>query len=188
MVHSQSGAYGLVVADQRPQLVKALVVVEGAGPPVHDIELRGAPDWFRDGPVSKPWGLTAVPITYAPPAAGPSELAFEQQEKADGADLARCWLQKSPARQLPNLQKVPISIVVGEASFYAPYGHCVVKFLEQAGVHPAPLFLGAMGIHGNGHMMMLEKNSDQVADVMEKWVRKVLSEKTAATPQRRAAR
>jgi hypothetical protein len=45
-----------------------------------------------------------------------------------------------------------------------------------------------MGIHGNGHMMMLEKNSDQIADVIEKWVRKALSEKTAGTPQRRASR
>jgi hypothetical protein len=45
-----------------------------------------------------------------------------------------------------------------------------------------------MGIHGNGHMMMLEKNSDQIADVIEKWVRKALAEKTAGTPQRRASR
>jgi hypothetical protein len=33
-----------------------------------------------------------------------------------------------------------------------------------------------------------EKNSDQIADVIEKWVRKALSEKTAGTPQRRASR
>ena len=41
-----------------------------------------------------------------------------------------------------------------------------------------------MGIHGNGHMMMLEKNSDQIADVMEKWVSKVVSEKAAAPASR----
>ena len=64
----------------------------------------------------------------------------------------------------------------------------MVKFLEQAGVHPTWLNLGAMGIHGNGHMIMLEKNSDQIADVIEKWVRKALAEKTAGTPQRRASR
>src|SRR5580704_9735451 len=92
------------------------------------------------------------------------------------ADLAKCWLQKAPARQLPNLQRMPISIVSGEASFYAAYGHCLVKYLEQAGVHPTFFNLGAMGIHGNGHMMMLEKNSDQIADVMEKWVRKSIAE------------
>jgi hypothetical protein len=45
-----------------------------------------------------------------------------------------------------------------------------------------------MGIHGNGHMMMLEKNSDQIADAIEKWLRKAVAEKSATTPLRRAAR
>jgi pimeloyl-ACP methyl ester carboxylesterase len=188
MTHSQSGAYGWEAVDQRPTMVKALIQAEPSAPPVHDLEFLGAPDWFRDGAPTRTWGLTSIPITYAPPAKDASELAFERQEKADSPDLARCWLQKEPARQLPNLQKLPIAIVTGEASFHGPYEHCVVKFLEQAGVHPTWLNLGAMGIHGNGHMMMLEKNSDQIADVIEKWVRKALSEKTAGTPQRRASR
>ena len=188
MTHSQSGAYGWEAVDQRPNMVKALVGVEPSAPPVHDIEFLGAPDWFRDGAATRSWGLTAIPITYAPPAASASELAFEQQDKADGPELAKCWLQKSPARQLPNLQKLPVAIVTGEASFHAPYEHCVVKYLEQAGVHPTWFNLGAMGIHGNGHMMMLEKNSDQIADVIEKWVRKAVAEKTAGTTQRRASR
>jgi pimeloyl-ACP methyl ester carboxylesterase len=188
MTHSQSGAYGWEAVDQRPGMVKALIQAEPSAPPVHDVEFLGAPEWFRDGARSRTWGLTAIPITYAPPAKDASELTFERQEQADGPDLARCWLQKEPARQLPNLQKLPIAIVTGEASFHGPYEHCVVKFLEQAGVHPTWLNLGAMGIHGNGHMMMLEKNSDQIADVIEKWVRKALAEKTAGTPQRRASR
>ena len=188
MTHSQSGAYSWEAVDQRPNLVKALVGVEPSAPPVHDIEFLGAPDWFRDGAATRSWGLTAIPITYAPPAASASELAFEQQDKADGPELAKCWLQKSPARQLPNLQKLPIAIVTGEASFHAPYEHCVVKYLEQAGVHPTWFNLGAVGIHGNGHMMMLEKNSDQIADVIEKWLRKAVAEKSAGTAQRRASR
>jgi pimeloyl-ACP methyl ester carboxylesterase len=188
MTHSQSGAYGWEAVDQRPNMVKALVGVGPSAPPVHDIEFLGAPDWFRDGAATRSWGLTAIPITYAPPAASASELAFEQQDKADAPDLAKCWLQKSPARQLPNLQKLPIAIVTGEASFHAPYEHCVVKYLEQAGVHTTWFNLGAMGIHGNGHMMMLEKNSDQIADVIEKWLRKAVAEKSAGTAQRRASR
>jgi len=188
MTHSQSGAYGWEAVDQRPNMVKALIQAEPSAPPLHDVEFLGAPEWFRDGPRTRTWGLTAIPITYAPPARDASELAFERQDKADGPDLARCWLQKEPARQLPNLGKLPIAIVTGEASFHGPYEHCVVKFLEQAGVRPTWLNLGAMGIHGNGHMMMLEKNSDQIADVIEKWLRKALAEKTAGTPQRRASR
>jgi pimeloyl-ACP methyl ester carboxylesterase len=189
MTHSQSGAYGWEAVDQRPNLVKALIQAEPSAPPVHDLDLVGAPDWFRDAAATRGWGLTTIPITYAPPASDASELAFEQQEKADGPELAKCWLQKAPARQLPNLQKLPIAIVTAEASFHAPYEHCVVKFLEQAGVHPTWLNLGTMGIHGNGHMMMLEKNSDQIAEVIEHWLRKSLStEKSAAVPVRNAAR
>ena len=57
-----------------------------------------------------------------------------------------------------------------------------------AGGRPSDLLnLGAMGIHGNGHMMMLEKNSDQIAEVMERWVRKAVSEKTAGVAARHAA-
>ncbi|HEY6255364.1 MAG TPA: alpha/beta hydrolase [Xanthobacteraceae bacterium] len=189
MTHSQSGAYGWEAVDQRPNLVKALIQAEPSAPPVHDMEFLGAPDWFRDGAPTRSWGLTSIPITYAPPASNASELAFEQQEKADGPELAKCWLQKAPARQLPNLQKLPIAIVTGEASFHAPYEHCMVKFLEQAGVHPTWLNLGAMGIHGNGHMMMLEKNSEQIVEVIERWLHKALSaEKNAAVPVRHAAR
>src|SRR6202140_628600 len=188
MTHSQSGAYGWEAVDQRPNMTKALIQAAPSAPPVYDVEFLGAPEWFRDGPRTRTWGLTAIPITYAPPAADASELAFEQQDKADGPALAKCWLQKSPARQLPNLQKLPIAIVTGEASFHGPYEHCVVKFLEQAGVHPAGLNFGAMGIHGNGHMMMLEKNSEQIVDTIEKWLRKALAEKTAAAPSHRASR
>jgi pimeloyl-ACP methyl ester carboxylesterase len=174
MTHSQSGAYGWPIVEARSQLVKALIQAEPSAPPVHDMELIGAPDYFRDGAVTRPWGLGAIPLKYSPAASEPSQLSFVQQEKADGPDLAKCWLQASPARQLSVLQKTPILIVTGEASFHAPYEHCVVKFLEQAGVHPTWINLGAAGIHGNGHMMMLEKNSLQIADVIVKWLAKAV--------------
>jgi pimeloyl-ACP methyl ester carboxylesterase len=81
---------------------------------------------------------------------------------------------------LPDLQKTPILIVTGEASFHAPYEHCVVKFLEQAGVHPTWINLGEVGIHGNGHMMMLEKNSLQIADAIVKWLAKSVKPASAS--------
>jgi hypothetical protein len=34
------------------------------------------------------------------------------------------------------------------------------------------LRLADLGIHGNGHMMMLEKNSDVIAGVMADWLDK----------------
>ncbi len=32
-----------------------------------------------------------------------------------------------------------------------------------------------IGIRGNGHMMMLEKNSDEIAGVIEGWLKKALA-------------
>jgi hypothetical protein len=49
-----------------------------------------------------------------------------------------------------------------------------VKFLEQAGVHSTWIKLADAGIRGNGHMMMLEKNNQEIGAVMSKWLDKVL--------------
>ena len=78
LVHSQAGAFAWPIADARPELVKAIVGVEPNGPPVHGVELVGAPEWFKDGPVALPYGVTAVPLTYAPAVKDASELNFVQ--------------------------------------------------------------------------------------------------------------
>jgi pimeloyl-ACP methyl ester carboxylesterase len=171
LTHSQSGAFGWPVADARPALVKAIVAVEPNGPPFYAVENTGAPNWFRDAATMvNTWGIAAVPLTYAPAAAEPSELAAVRDDKPDAPDLARCWLQKTPARTLPNLTQFPILIVTSEASYHAAYDHCTVKYLQQAGVRPTWIKLADAGIHGNGHMMMLEKNNMDIAAVMARWL------------------
>ena len=175
MTHSQSGAFGWPVADARPDLVKALLAIEPSGPPFFNIDNVPAPELFRDAtPAARPWGLTAIPLSYSPAVKDLSELAMARQETSDAPDLARCWMQKSPARQLPNLQKMPIMVMTAEASYHAVYDHCTVNYLEQAGVHPTWIKLGDAGIHGNGHMVMLEKNNLEIAEVMSRWLTKVL--------------
>jgi pimeloyl-ACP methyl ester carboxylesterase len=182
MTHSQSGSYGWTITEARPDQVKALVQIEPSGPTAYDMELIGPPDYFKDGR-ARPWGLTTIPLAYSPTVTEPSELQFVRQDKADGPDLARCWLQKEPARQLPKLQKTPILIMTGEASFHFPYEHCDVKYLEQAGVHTSWVKLGEVGIHGNGHMMMLEKNNLQVADVIVRWITRAVPPRPSTTPR-----
>src|SRR5256885_477156 len=71
MTHSQSGAYGWPIVDARPDLVRALIEVEPSGPPVHDVDYVGAPDYIHDGAAVRPWGLTAIPLGYAPAVAEP---------------------------------------------------------------------------------------------------------------------
>jgi len=176
LTHSQSGAYGWLIADARPKLVKALISVEPNGPPVYESALKGPPDWFEDIGPRKPYGLGFQPLTYAPPLKRGEELHFVRQDEPDGPGLVRGWLQAEPARKLPNLAKVPILIVVGEASYHATYDHCTAAYLKQAGVPVTFVNLkNDAGIAGNGHMMMLEKNSDEIAALLETWTRKTLA-------------
>lgn len=170
LTHSMSGPYGWQVADARPDLVKGLLQVEPNGPPFFANVEIGPPAWFQDGALDRPWGITRNPITYAPPVTDPSQLVIAQEAAPDGPDLVRCWRQAEPARQLPTLQGIPILIIAGEASYHAPYDHCTSKFLAQAGVANALVHLGDVGIHGNGHMMMLEENNLAIAALMARWL------------------
>jgi pimeloyl-ACP methyl ester carboxylesterase len=180
LTHSQSGSFGWPVADARPDLVKAILAVEPNGPPFFDTEIGpgvnvAAPDWSRYTTAqARPWGITAEPLSYLPPAAKASDLVIVMQDQSDGPSLIRCWIQKAPARQLASLQKLPILILTSEASYHAPYDHCTVKYLEQTGAHPTWIKLADVGIHGNGHMMMLEKNNAAIGMVMSRWLDKSL--------------
>ncbi len=169
MTHSQSGTFGWLIADVRPGLVKAIVAVE-PGCPVGFIEPKGPPDWFEYSGVERVWGLASIPMTYDPPVSDASELRFVLEEEAAGPELARCWLQEEPAHTLPNLANLPVVVISAEASFHTPYDAGTAAFLRQAGIDATYIQLAELGIFGNGHMMMLEKNSDEVAGVIARWL------------------
>ena len=175
MTHSQGGAFGWPVADARPNKVKAILAIEPNGPPGRALDFIGAPDYFKEGKLALSYGITSVPMTYAPALADASELKFVKEDKPDGPGLATCWKQAEPARQLVNL-KMPIMVLTSEASYHAPYDHCTVKFLQQAGVKPAFLRLADLGIKGNSHVLMLEKNNKDIAAVIAGWLDKTLKE------------
>jgi pimeloyl-ACP methyl ester carboxylesterase len=170
LTHSQSGAFGWPVADERPALVKAILAVEPSGPPVHDIENLGAPEWFKDAERTKISGLGDIPITYDPPLIADQRLAFVRADAPERTDLVRCWRQPEPARRRPNLAKIPVLIVTSQASYHAPYDDCTAAYLIQAGVPVRHLHLADLDILGNGHMMMIEKNNQAIAGVMVDWL------------------
>jgi pimeloyl-ACP methyl ester carboxylesterase len=174
LVHSQGGPLGWLAADARPDAVRAVVAVEPNGPPGRSIRFVGAPEWFKDGPVELPYGLTPLPITFSPPVKDPSEIKWVKTDRPDAPGLVPCWLQAEPARQLPNLQRMPIALVTAEASYHAAYDHCIVRFLEQAGVRPTWIELAKLGITGNSHNMMQEKNSNEIAAVIYQWLETAL--------------
>ena len=162
LLHSGS-AVGWLVADARPQLVKAILAPEPNSPPIVSAE-RGS-----TGP-GNVWGPTRSFIHYDPPITDPSELHPFRQEKADGADLLPCWVQQEPAHKLINLQSIPVLNVTGEASYHRPYAHCVAKWLNQAGVKTTFVRLEDVGLPGNGHQMMSEKNSAEIAKFFMSWL------------------
>lgn len=166
LTHSQAGAFGWLLADARPDLVRAIVAVEPLGPPFQDAVLGDAR--------ARAWGLTDIRLIYDPPATSPPELRAVQQEQPDAPDLSRCWQQGEPARRLANLVRVPVLVAITEASYHAVYDHCTARYLAQAGVPVTTLRLEDRGIHGNGHMVMVEKNNWDVARILDGWMRQAV--------------
>jgi pimeloyl-ACP methyl ester carboxylesterase len=162
LTHSQAGPFGWLLGDARPNLVKGIVAVEPSGPPFENaVTAEGQ---------ARPWGLTDIPITYSPAAKTSSDITAVREAAADGPGLAICWKQADPPRQLSNLKGIPVVLVTGEASYHAVYDHCTAKYLAQAGVKNTQLRLADAGIHGNGHMMMLEKNNVEIAAALHQWI------------------
>lgn len=165
ITHSQAGPFGWQLGDARPGLVAGLVAVEPGTSPFES--WTGPP--YAPG-YAQPWppltyGLTTLPLAYDPPLPGDDPGALARQAvPAAGPNLAPCILQAEPARRLPNLAKVPVLQIVGEASFQAVYSGCVASYLEQAGVDVEFVRLEERGLRGNGHMMFMEKNNLEVAE------------------------
>jgi len=162
---SQAGPFGWLIADARPDLVKGIVAVEPSGPPFENsINATGK---------ARPWGLTDIPITYAPAVSRPEELEVERQA-APKPELFACWMQKGAARQLPHLRQIPVMVMAAEASYHAVYDHCTAQYLQQAGVPTDFIRLEEQGLRGNGHMVMLEKNNLAVAQLIDQWLQRKL--------------
>lgn len=164
MTHSQSGPIGWAIADARPKLAKAVIAAEPGGPPFVNTVFSSEP--------SRLWGVTDIPMTYDPPITDAKQLVVVQQAAADGPNLERCRLQAEPARRIPTLAGIPILIIATESSYHAVYDHCTGKYLAQAGVANTFVRLEDVGIRGNGHMLMIEKNNLEIADFIEQWVAK----------------
>jgi pimeloyl-ACP methyl ester carboxylesterase len=162
LTHSQAGRFGWLIADARPGLVKPIVALEPAGPPYKDA-------LFQSG-THRCFGLTDLPLTYDPPVSEASPLEFEQQAVPDAPDLAPCWSQKGTPRRLTNLAGIPVLVATAEASYHAVYDHCTARYLREAGVNAEFVRLADKGFRGNGHLLMLEMNSLEIASFVDAWL------------------
>lgn len=144
LTHSASGPDGWLVADRCPDLVKAIVAIEPMGPPFADIPNIGL---MR-------WGLAAAPLNYVPPVRDPSEIS----------------LAAPGSLRLPSLADLPILIVTGEASDFAAASQPTADLLTAAGAKPEMMPLADQGVHGNGHGLIYEKNSDAALAPILQWL------------------
>jgi pimeloyl-ACP methyl ester carboxylesterase len=162
MTHSQSGPLGWVLGDARPNLVKSIIALEPTGPPFIDVI-------FPPVAPARPYGITETPVAYDPPISSSDDLV---PAVASNTSLYTCFKQAPPVRKLANLMKVPIFVVTSETSFHAIYDGCTVDYLKQASVDVEHIRLEEVGIHGNGHMMFMEKNNMEIAEMVEKLIAK----------------
>src|SRR6185436_4838638 len=170
LTHSQGGSFGWLIADERPNLVKAIVTLEPAAPPIRGVDTAKVA-YNQGGGLS--WGVANSPITYEPAAAAASDLHTLLDEKKEPGKVA-CYVQREPARKLKNLQNIPVLFLNGEGGYHRVYDHCLAKWLNQAGVKTEYVEMEKVGLAGNGHMMMLEKNSADIAKYMGSWLSKAL--------------
>jgi pimeloyl-ACP methyl ester carboxylesterase len=165
--HSQGGWFGWNIADQRPELVRVIVTSEPAAPPIRGVDTTNV-TYRESGGLA--WGVGNTPITYDPPIVDASELDVELQAQAEGAGLVPCYQQKEPARQLSNLTDIPVLFLNGEGGYHRIFDHCLANWLNQAGVETEYVRMEDVGLSGNGHMMMLELNSKEIAEYVHSWL------------------
>ena len=157
--HAFGGFFGWGVADRRPSLVKGILCMEINGNPF-ERQLR--------------WGLTALPMTYDPPASALTD--FKLVDRTPPSDSPRpiaspYKLQAEPARHWKNLKGIPIAWITSEfGAGGSPVAN--VSFLEQAGCSVEMLRLRDYGINGNGNLMLMEKNNHEVFGVLRSWLDK----------------
>lgn len=163
--HSQAGPLATVIADARPNLTEAIVLLEPGGPPFRQAVFGNTS--------ARAWGLADIPLVYSPAVTDPSTELVQQVIPAPAANHEGCVLQaSSPSpRHLVNLAPKPILVVTAEASYHAAYDYCTVSYLRQAGCSKTEhIELGLADVHGNGHMMFMEKNSHEIWELLQKWI------------------
>jgi pimeloyl-ACP methyl ester carboxylesterase len=171
LTHSQGGGVGWDVAERRPNLVRGIVTVEPGGPQIGGVNTATVEPRDRN---PNSWGLTTNPFRFDPPITTPSELNVRLEEKSERPGEVRCWMQVEPARKLANLQNIRVLAISGNGTYHRVYDPCIPKWLNQAGVRTDFVRLEDHGMSGNGHMMMLERNSDEIVRFIDGWIQKNL--------------
>ena len=165
--HSQAGPFTWILANDCPDMVKGYIRIEPQGPSFcYDDPQKAYVDENGD---PKNWGVSQIPVEYDPPVTSSRELKIEKLISPD-TDHIDGFRQAKPARKLKNLTHIPALMLTGEASYHTSYDYITAYNLRQAGVPLDYINLGDIGIHGNGHYMFMEKNSNEIFEFVKDWL------------------
>lgn len=172
--HSLGSSSAFLASDGCPGYVKGHVSVEGDASPF--ASYGGGALGANTSVPTRQYGLTTIPVAYDPPVTNASDLVQAQTGKLEYTDglvsKFPCIAQANtpPPRKLVNIAKAPVLYLTTEASIHVTYDQCSVQFLQQAGVEVNATYLRNIRIRGNGHFCMLEKNSDDIAAYIDRWI------------------
>ncbi|KAG8530173.1 uncharacterized protein KY384_005656 [Bacidia gigantensis] len=174
ITHSAGGSVAFLATDACPDLVAGHVALEADQTPFTNFDngTFGA----REGLPTRPYGISLIPLNYSPPIKSPDDLKRQvvgTLEETEGRISKYPCIQQDVTKTvhtLPNVAKAPVLFLTTEASIHALYDQCLVAYLRQAGVEVEFVRLEDRGIRGNGHFMMLEKNSDVIAGLADEWI------------------
>lgn len=163
VTHSQAGAFGWKIGDAYPEFIKGIIALEPSGPPF-SVRL--------DSDQAENYALCDLPMNFVPEVHSTSDfklrlLSSDKPEERDGWVMDEKHLYK-----LPGLGQVPVLLMTAEASYHTQYDHLVSYVLNQLGVRHDFVKLGEIGIHGNSHFMMIEKNNLEIAAWIDSWITK----------------
>lgn len=192
MTHSMSGAYGWRLLESKGERIVALVAAAPAPPgniqPVAEIieqsadfvevkvlalKWRIALDrlWWPDdkvidekiiGPSTRfPREMRANYAATLKPIA--PRLVYERQN-VEGSQIS--------VSDTSRLRDKPVLIITGEHDIDHPreVDGAIAEWLKEVGANAEFHFLADHGIGGNGHMLMLEDNSDDIANRIADWI------------------
>ncbi|PCJ39533.1 MAG: hypothetical protein COA71_13845 [SAR86 cluster bacterium] len=140
ITHSAGGATGWLGNEASPDNVAGIIAIEAVGSNMLAEDSRG--------------GMTFSPALPAD---------FSGVEDADG-----CLMQaQGSVSELSNLTAKPVVLVGSDRGLTQALGlDCATKVLNQAGVDADFVYLPDLGFVGNGHFMMADTNSGEIAEVI----------------------
>jgi pimeloyl-ACP methyl ester carboxylesterase len=191
VTHSMSGAYGWKLMETHADAIKAVIGVAPAQPG----NVQAAPVAHETADFVEPAGQAIFPRLDKRNPTVPSAVFVEKKLIGDSRHFPRRYIADYAAslhaiaprlvyerlniggsqlkvERTERLRDKRVLVLTGTDDFDHPRAldEAIVDWLNEIGARAEFCWLGDIGIAGNGHMLMLEDNSDAIAQVMLDWL------------------